>query len=320
MPFVVLLLLAALVRRRRVPRGAALPDGRRRAAAGERRRGDAARAGGGPARRGSRACCAAGSIRERRRASRSRSPSPSPSSAASSLGALAYLVRSSGYLVGARRERRRLGRRPRDATGRRSSCSSSPISRARRSTIAVIVVVAVVEMIRAPSRWMPPFLITVVVGEVVLVNIVKQLLDRVRPTFNPDRRDARPVVPERALGHRRGALRRGCARARAPALAAGAGAPRRRRRRHRRRRRLQPRHARRALALRRRRRARVRLGLVLDLRDRVRRPVPPLRRPGREGDPRRRGACPSRRPRRSDVVEVALQRAEQPAAPARDAR
>ena len=52
-------------------------------------------------------------------------------------------------------------------------------------TIAVIIVVAVVELIRAPNKWIPPFLITAVVGEVVIVNTVKQLLDRVRPTFNP---------------------------------------------------------------------------------------------------------------------------------------
>ena len=63
------------------------------------------------------------------------------------------------------------------------------------AAIAVIVVVVVVEMIRAPNRWMPPFLITVVVGEVVLVNIVKQLLDRVRPTFNPIAETLGPSFP-----------------------------------------------------------------------------------------------------------------------------
>ncbi len=62
-------------------------------------------------------------------------------------------------------------------------------------TIAVIAAVAAVEMIRAPNRWIIPFLITVVVGEVVLVNGVKQALDRVRPTFNPVAATLGPSFP-----------------------------------------------------------------------------------------------------------------------------
>ena len=50
-------------------------------------------------------------------------------------------------------------------------------------------------MIRAPNRWIPPFLITVVVGEVVLVNTIKHLLDRVRPTFNPIAATLGPSFP-----------------------------------------------------------------------------------------------------------------------------
>ena len=62
-------------------------------------------------------------------------------------------------------------------------------------TVAVIVIVAFVEMVRAPNRWIPPFLITVVVGEVVIVNTVKQLLHRVRPTFNPIAAHLGPSFP-----------------------------------------------------------------------------------------------------------------------------
>ena len=64
-------------------------------------------------------------------------------------------------------------------------------------TIAVIAAVAAVEMIRAPNRWIIPFLITVVVGEVVLVNSVKQALDRVRPTFDPVAATLGPSFPSR---------------------------------------------------------------------------------------------------------------------------
>ncbi len=103
----------------------------------------------------------------------------------------------------------------------------------------------------------------------------------------PDRRDARPLVPERPLGDCRGVLRRRCARPGTAPQPAGAVAARRCGGRDRDRRRREPRPARRPLALGRRRRPRLRLGLVRALRDRVRRPVPELRRAGGEGDPRR---------------------------------
>lgn len=62
-------------------------------------------------------------------------------------------------------------------------------------TIAVIVVVAGVELVRAPNRWILPFLVTVVLGEVVVVNTIKQVLDRVRPTFNPVAATLGPSFP-----------------------------------------------------------------------------------------------------------------------------
>ena len=61
--------------------------------------------------------------------------------------------------------------------------------------LALGVVVCVVEYLRVPNRWIPFFLLTVLVGEVVLVNAVKQLLDRVRPTFNPIAETLGPSFP-----------------------------------------------------------------------------------------------------------------------------
>ena len=62
-------------------------------------------------------------------------------------------------------------------------------------TIAVILIVTVVETIRIRNSWIAPFLITVVVGEVVIVNTVKHLLHRVRPTFNPIAAHLGPSFP-----------------------------------------------------------------------------------------------------------------------------
>jgi len=110
------------------------------------------------------------------------------------LGALAYLVRSSGYLVGLDAS---VGGWANDHATHRSTqllqlvtdTASIPV------TIGVLLVVGIVEMVRAPSRWLPPFLLTVIVGEVVLVDSIKQLLDRVRPTFNPVAATLGPSFP-----------------------------------------------------------------------------------------------------------------------------
>jgi undecaprenyl-diphosphatase len=61
--------------------------------------------------------------------------------------------------------------------------------------IALGVVVCVVEYVRVPNRWIPFFLLTVLLGEVVLVNSIKELLHRVRPTFNPVAETLGPSFP-----------------------------------------------------------------------------------------------------------------------------
>lgn len=61
--------------------------------------------------------------------------------------------------------------------------------------VAMLVVVGIVEYFRAPNRWIPIFLVTVVVGETVLVGIIKQALDRARPTFNPAAASLGPSFP-----------------------------------------------------------------------------------------------------------------------------
>ena len=110
------------------------------------------------------------------------------------LGALAYLMRSNARLVAL------------DASiGQWGADHATPWSTQLLQlvtdlasiplTIGVIAVVAIVELIRVRNRWVPPFLVTVVVGEVVLVNTIKQLLDRVRPTFNPITETLGPSFP-----------------------------------------------------------------------------------------------------------------------------
>jgi undecaprenyl-diphosphatase len=62
--------------------------------------------------------------------------------------------------------------------------------------------VFVVEMIRRPSRWLPVFLIAVCVGQALTSTVVKDLVDRVRPTANPIAHTLGPSFPS---GHTTGA-------------------------------------------------------------------------------------------------------------------
>ena len=61
--------------------------------------------------------------------------------------------------------------------------------------IGLGAVLCVVEYVRLPNRWIPFFFLTVIVGEVVLVNAIKELLHRVRPTFNPIAETLGPSFP-----------------------------------------------------------------------------------------------------------------------------
>ena len=198
------------------------------------------------------------------------------------VGMLAYLVRSSDTLVDTDCVGRPVGRRQRDqlvdrraSAGHQLGSTYFVVDRARRRRGLRVP--------RVPNKWVP-----------VIPRDRRRRGDRAhqhdqgdpRPRsadVQPDRRDARAVVPERSLGAGRSLLRRSRARARTQAIAEDARAARRRRRRDRGRRRLQSRPSRRPLDVGRHRRARVRLGLVRHLRDRVRWALPRARRAGRAG-------------------------------------
>ena len=61
--------------------------------------------------------------------------------------------------------------------------------------VTLLVVVAVVESIRVPSRWIVPFLLTVTVGNHLATNLIKELADRARPTLNPIAETLGPSFP-----------------------------------------------------------------------------------------------------------------------------
>jgi membrane-associated phospholipid phosphatase len=110
------------------------------------------------------------------------------------IGVLAYLVRSSGSLV---RADFSVGQWGVDNATSWSTDALRLVTQLGNTyvVIAVLVLVALVEYVRVPNRWVPVFLVAVVAGDVVLVNTIKGFLDRVRPTFDPIAASLGPSFP-----------------------------------------------------------------------------------------------------------------------------
>ena len=110
------------------------------------------------------------------------------------IGALAYLVRSSDNLVDTDRSVGQWG------VDHATSWSTDALQLVTELggtyfVVAALIVLALVEFWRVPNRWMPVFLVTVVTGEIIVVNTIKELLDRVRPEFNPIAETLGPSFP-----------------------------------------------------------------------------------------------------------------------------
>ena len=110
------------------------------------------------------------------------------------IGSLAYLTRSSATLVDLDNDVGQWG------VDNATSWSTEALQLVTELggtyvVVGVLIAVAVFEYLRVPNKWVPVFLVTVVVGEILLVNTIKELLDRVRPTFNPIAETLGPSFP-----------------------------------------------------------------------------------------------------------------------------
>jgi len=100
------------------------------------------------------------------------------------LGILAYLVRSNAQL---RHLDNGVARWGNNHAGAVSTHGLNAITQLGSVYVVVglAVLVAVVETIRAPSRWIVPFLLVALGGEELLTLTVKDLANRARPALNP---------------------------------------------------------------------------------------------------------------------------------------
>jgi undecaprenyl-diphosphatase len=71
-----------------------------------------------------------------------------------------------------------------------------------RVIVGATLAVFVVEMVRRPSRWLPLFLVAVTIGQTLMSNGIKSMVDRARPAINPVAHTLGPSFPS---GHTTGA-------------------------------------------------------------------------------------------------------------------
>jgi membrane-associated phospholipid phosphatase len=110
------------------------------------------------------------------------------------LGSLAYLVRTNSQLVDVDASVAEWGA---DHAGPVSERGLTLITQLGETWFVVVlaIVVSVVAHLRRPNRWIPVFLLTVLVGQWLLANGIKELLDRVRPALNPIAETLGPSFP-----------------------------------------------------------------------------------------------------------------------------
>ena len=110
------------------------------------------------------------------------------------LGAFAYLVRTNSQLVDIDASVAQWGA---DHAGPVSERWLGWITHLGDTEVVIVlaILLAVVEYIRRPSRWIAPFLLVVIVGQNALTNGIKELLDRVRPDLNPIAETLGPSFP-----------------------------------------------------------------------------------------------------------------------------
>jgi membrane-associated phospholipid phosphatase len=117
------------------------------------------------------------------------------------IGALAYLIRSNSELAAVDRSVGQWG------VDHRYDWSTEALQLYTwigdtRLIVPLALALAIVEYVRRPSRWILPFLAVVIGGQVLLTNGIKDVLDRVRPEFNPIAETLGPSFPS---GHSAGA-------------------------------------------------------------------------------------------------------------------
>ena len=107
---------------------------------------------------------------------------------------LAYLIRTNAHLLGIDNGVATWGHRHATVTSTHVLNDLTQLG-SIYVVIGLCVLLAVVETLRQRTPWVPLFIVAVMGGEEILTTTVKQLADRVRPTFNPAAATLGPSFP-----------------------------------------------------------------------------------------------------------------------------
>jgi membrane-associated phospholipid phosphatase len=110
------------------------------------------------------------------------------------LGALAYLTRTNSDLTAIDNGVAKWGNRHASTTSMHVINGITQLG-AIYTIVVLCVVLAVAITIRERSKWIAPFILLVMAGDELLTGTVKQLADRLRPTFNPAAATLGPSFP-----------------------------------------------------------------------------------------------------------------------------
>jgi membrane-associated phospholipid phosphatase len=110
------------------------------------------------------------------------------------LGLLAFLVRTNARLNGIDRSVARWGDRHASALSTHALNGVTQLG-SIYVVIGLSVVLGLVELRRTGGRWIVPFIVLVVAGEDAAATVIKEIVDRARPAFNPAAATLGPSFP-----------------------------------------------------------------------------------------------------------------------------
>ena len=110
------------------------------------------------------------------------------------LGLLAFLVRANARLNGIDRSVAKWGDRNGSALSTHALNAVTQLG-SIYVVIGMCVVLALVELHRTGGRWIVPFIVLVVAGEEAASTVIKDIVDRARPAFNPAAATLGPSFP-----------------------------------------------------------------------------------------------------------------------------
>ena len=110
------------------------------------------------------------------------------------LGLLAYLIRTNSHLIGIDNSVARWGNRHATPFSTHALKIATQLG-SIQVVLGLCVLLGVAELLRERDRWTVPFIVAVVGGEEIIANVMKQIVDRARPSFNPAAATLGPSFP-----------------------------------------------------------------------------------------------------------------------------